>query len=70
MFINSILGSIQKLLYPLYKSSFILKKLDWLIFVNIILVIVTSAFAQSDNIGYFALFAIILTFIKLITKPT
>ena len=69
MFINSILGSIQKLLYPLYKSSFILKKLDWLIFVNIILVIVTSAFAQSDNIGYFALFAIILTFIKLITKP-
>ena len=69
MFINKILGYVQKLLYPCYKNSVILQNIDWLIFINIILVIISSSFAQSDNIGYFALFAFILTIIKIIFKP-
>ena len=69
MFINKILGHIQKRLFSLYKNSLILQNIDWLIFVNILLVIFSSTYAQSDNIGYFALFALILTIIKLIAKP-
>lgn len=69
MLLNSILAFFQKLLYPLYKSSYVLKKLDWLIFLNILLVIFMSAGAPSDNIGYFAIFAIILTVLKLLVKP-
>lgn len=51
-----------------YDRSFVLQKIDWLIFANILLVILNSTFAQSDNIGYFAIFAIILTIVKLLTK--
>lgn len=68
MLINSILNNLQQLFKPLYDKSFVLQKLDWLIGINILFVIFSSTFAQSDNIGYFALFAIILTFVKLITK--
>lgn len=68
MFFNSLLLSIQKFLKPVYDRSFVLQKIDWLIFINILLVIFSSTFAQSDNIGYFAIFAIILTVVKLLTK--
>lgn len=68
MLINSILSIFQNLLKPVYDRSLVLQKIDWLIFVNILLVILTSIFAQSDNIGYFAIFAIILTVVKLLTK--
>lgn len=47
-----------------------MQKIDWLIFANILLVIFTSTFASSDSIGYFAIFAIMLTFIKLLVKPS
>lgn len=70
MLINSILNNIQQLFKPMYDKSFVLQKLDWLIGINILLVILSSTFAQSDNIGYFALFATILTFVKLTTKPS
>ena len=45
-----------------------MQNIDWLIFANILLVILSSTIAPSDYIGYFAIFAIILTTIKLITK--
>ena len=69
MFFNLLLSKLQVLFKPVYDRSFVLQNLDWLIGVNIFLVIFTSTFAQSDNIGYFGLFAILLTAIKLITKP-
>ena len=68
MIYNLILKKVQNILKPIYKKSFILQKIDLLIGLNIFLVIFTSTFAQSDNIGYFALFAIMLTAIKLLTK--
>lgn len=68
MFLNSVLSFTQTLLRSVYQKSFFLQKLDWLIGLNILLVIFTSTFAPSDNIGYFAIFAIILTVIKLLTK--
>lgn len=68
MIANYLLNIIQNFFKPVYDRSFVLQKIDWLIFANILLIILTSAFAQSDNIGYFAIFAIILTFVKLLTK--
>lgn len=68
MLINSLLENIQTFFKPVYDRSFVLQKIDRLIFINILLVIFSSTFAQSDNIGYFAIFAIILTGVKLITK--
>ena len=68
MFINFLLGKFQNFIQPLYNRSFILQKIDWFIGINIFLVIFSSTVAQSDTIGYFALFSIILTVIKLLTK--
>ncbi len=68
MLLNSLLEKFQYLFKPVYDSSFVLQKIDWFIFINILLVILSSTFAQSDNIGYFAIFAIILTIVKLLTK--
>lgn len=68
MIINNIFFQAQNILKPVYDRSFVLQKIDWLIFINILLVILSSTFAQSDNIGYFAIFAIILTCVKLLTK--
>ena len=53
---------------PVYDRSLILQKIDTLIGLNILLLIFFSTFAQSDNIGYFALFTIVLTAIKVLTK--
>ena len=69
MLLNAIFNATQKIFYSAYKKSFVLQNIDWLIFLNINLVILTSAFAQSDCIGNFALFVIILTFIKFLFKP-
>lgn len=68
MFFNLILGYTQKFFNKIYSHSFVLKNLDWLIFINILLVILSSTFAQSDTIGYFAIFTMVLTSIKLFTK--
>lgn len=68
MFLNTLLLWMQNILKPVYDRSFVLQKIDWLIFTNILLVILSSTFAQSDNIGYFAIFSIILTGVKLLTK--
>ena len=68
MFLNNVLTFFQDKLCPIYNKSFFLQKIDWLIFVNILLVILSSTIAPSDYIGYFAIFAIILTVVKLLTK--
>lgn len=68
MIINKLLNKIQQILIPIYKNSNILQNIDKIIGLNIFLVIFSSTFAQSDTIGYFALFAVILTVIKIFTK--
>lgn len=68
MFLNKILTFSQNLLLPIYKRSIILQNIDYLIGINIFLLFFLSIFAQSDNIGYFGLFAVILTVIKLLFK--
>ena len=68
MFMNNILTFFQNKLSPIYNKSFFLQKIDWLIGINILFVILSSTIAPSDFIGYFAIFAIILTIIKLLTK--
>ncbi len=69
MFLNTALSFVQKIFKPVYERSFILKNIDYLIGCCILMVIFTSTFASSDTIGYFGIFAIILTVIKLISKP-
>ena len=69
MFLNAIFNATQKKINRIYENSIFLQNVDWLIFINIICLIFFSIFAQSDNIGIFAIFTIILTFIKLLTKP-
>lgn len=68
MFLNRVLSYSQQLLAPIYNKSYFLQKIDLLIGADILLLILTSTFAQSDFIGYFGIFAIILTLIKLLTK--
>lgn len=68
MFINVLLSKIQRILKPVYDRSFILQNIDLFIGINIFFVIFSSLAAQSDFIGYFALFSIILTAIKLLVK--
>ena len=68
MFLNYLLSKLQQIFAPIYNKSMILQNIDRLIGLNIFLVIFTSTFAQSDTIGYFAIFAIMLTIIKCITK--
>ena len=68
MFINTLINKSQNIMKPVYDRSFILQNIDKLIGLNIYAVIFSSLFAQSDSIGYFAIFAIILTAIKMLTK--
>lgn len=69
MILNSLLAFSQKFCSQLYEKSWVLRNLDWLIFTNIILLILFSTVAPSDYIGYFAIFSIILTTVKLLVKP-
>jgi len=67
MFINKFLSFFQG--FNLYNKSFILQKLDYIILILFALTIVSSAFVSSDTIGNFALLIILLTAIKMLTKP-
>ncbi len=69
MLLNSLLAFFQKFFINIYDKSVLLKNIDTLIFINILLLIVTSGFMSSDNIAIFAIFVIILSVIKLLTKP-
>lgn len=68
MLLNLLLNKFQNVLKPVYDRSFVLQKIDALIGINIFLVILSTTFAQSDFIGYFAIFAVLLTLVKLLTK--
>ena len=70
MFFNKILLYSQNLLEPIYKKSWFLQKLDWLIGADILLLILSTTAAQSDFIGYFGIFAIFLTIVKFLTKKS
>lgn len=69
MFLNTIINRFQLLLNPIYTKSNILQNIDRLTELSIFGVIFSSLFAQSDTISIFALMAIILTTVKLLTKP-
>ena len=69
MLLNSFFSLTQRLFYDIYRKSVVLQNIDWLIFASIILLILTSTFAPSDNIAIFAIFTIILTIIKFLFKP-
>ena len=69
MLINSILSAVHSRVSFIYNKSVILQNIDWLIFINIILLILSSTFATSDFVGYFAIFIIILTAIKITFNP-
>ena len=69
MFLNSVLSFLQKKIYPYYQNSVILKKIDTLIFFNLLALIFFSTVLNSDTLGYFAITSILLTFFKLISKP-
>lgn len=68
MFLNTILSYSQKIFEPFYNKSFFLQKIDLLIGADVLLLILSATFAQSDFIGYFGLFAILLTIVKIFTK--
>lgn len=70
MFFNKILLYSQNLLEPIYKKSWFLQKIDWLIGADILLLILSTTAAQSDFIGYFGIFAIFLTIVKFLTKKS
>ena len=68
MLANYILCKLQSIFKPVYSRSFVLQNIDVLIGLNIFLLIFALTFAPSDSIGYFAIFTIILTSVKLATK--
>lgn len=66
---NKILGYIQNKTGCLYNNSLFLQKIDGFILFFIILTLAASTVMSSDAIGFLALVAMFLTFVKLITKP-
>lgn len=68
MFINYVLEKTQSIFSPIAEKSRVLKYTDNIIFLSICATLISSIFAQSDTIGYFAIVGIFLTFIKIITK--
>ena len=52
----------------LYKNSLFLQNIDKLIFASIIAVFLSSAVMSSDVIGFIALIAVFLNFVKILTK--
>lgn len=66
---NNILKFTQEKSGFLYDNSVFLQNIDKLIFALIILVFLTSTFLSSDVIGFIALIAVFLTFIKMLMMP-
>ena len=66
--LNKLFEFVQSKTDYLYKNSLILQNLDLFILISILAVFISSAFAQSDTIGLFAIIAICLTFVKLLVK--
>jgi len=69
MMFNKFLGYIQNKTGCLYNNSLFLQKIDGFILFFILLTLAASTIMSSDAIGFLALVAMFLTFVKLITKP-
>ena len=69
MLLDNLLLYSQKFFKDYYEKSSILKKIDWFIYASILLLIYSSAILPSDSIAIFAIFAIIFTIVKFLTKP-
>lgn len=69
MMFNSIFKFFQNRLGILYENSLLLQNIDKFILPFIIITFLSSTFMNSDYIGFFALVAVFLTFIKLLTTP-
>lgn len=67
---NNILKFTQSKFEYLYNNSLFLQKIDNLIFLSIIAVFLSSTVMSSDVIGFIALIAVFLTFVKILTKPS
>ena len=65
---NTFYAFFQNKLEKLTQNSFILQKIDEIIFVFIGLTLLVSTFMESEKIGAFAIAVVILTVIKLFTK--
>ncbi len=65
---NRLLSCVQDKLAVIVKNSFILDKIDEIIFFVIGITLVASTFMQSEQIGFFAIISVLLTVIKLFTK--
>lgn len=66
---NKIFKFSQSKLSYFYENSLFLQNIDKFILPFILLTFVSSTFMNSDSIGFFALIAMFLTFVKMITKP-
>ncbi len=66
---NKIFKFSQTKLSYFYENSLFLQNIDKFILPFILLTFVSSTFMNSDSIGFFALIAMFLTFVKMITKP-
>ena len=66
---NKIFKFSQSKLSYFYENSLFLQNIDKFILPFILLTFVSSTFMNSDSIGFFALIAMFLTFVKMMTKP-
>lgn len=66
---NKIFKFSQSKLSYIYENSLFLQNIDKFILPFILLTFVSSTFMNSDSIGFFALIAMFLTLVKMMTKP-
>ena len=66
---NKIFKYSQEKLAFLYDNSLFLQHIDKFILLFVVLTFLGSTFMNSDSIGFFALIAIFLTVVKMLTKP-
>ncbi|MBR6162674.1 O-antigen ligase family protein [bacterium] len=64
--INSLLFRVQDFLSPLFKGSFIVSKIDDIIFLLISLTIISTAFLESGMLGFMAILTAFAVFIKIL----
>lgn len=69
MMFNKIFKYSQEKLAFLYDNSLFLQHIDKFILLFVVLTFLGSTFMNSDSIGFFALIAIFLTVVKMLTKP-
>ena len=69
MMFNKIFKYSQEKFAFLYDNSLFLQHIDNFILLFVVLTFLGSTFMNSDSIGFFALIAIFLTVVKMLTKP-